>query len=61
MGFTAAIRTGQTRGEIAPGRDPARLARFLTVCMEGMLVLARIRPDAAWLDDAVAGVEEALC
>ena len=42
-------------------RDPARLARFLTVCMEGMLVLARIRPDAAWLDDAVAGVEEALC
>jgi hypothetical protein len=30
------------------------------VCMEGMLVLARIRPDPAWLDDAVAAVEEAL-
>jgi TetR/AcrR family transcriptional repressor of nem operon len=58
--FTAAIRTGQSRGEIAPSRDPVRLARFLTVCMEGMLVLARIRPDPAWLDDAVAAVEEAL-
>ncbi len=59
--FAAAIRTGQARGEIRPGRDPVRLARFLTVCLEGMLVLARIRPDPAWLDDAVTAVEEALC
>ena len=59
--FAGAIRTAQEQGQIAVARDPARLARFLTVCMEGMLVLARIRPDAAWLDDAVAGVEEALC
>jgi TetR/AcrR family transcriptional repressor of nem operon len=59
--FAGAIRTAQERGEIAARRDPARLARFLTVCMEGMLVLARVRPDAAWLDDVVAGVEEALC
>jgi TetR/AcrR family transcriptional repressor of nem operon len=59
--FAGAIRQAQARGELAAGRDPVRLARFLTVCMEGMLVLARVRPDAAWLDDAVAAVEEALC
>jgi TetR/AcrR family transcriptional repressor of nem operon len=58
--FAAAIRTAQAQGEIAADRDPARLARFLTVCMEGMLVLARVRPDPAWLDDAAAGVAEAL-
>ncbi len=58
--FAGAIRQAQARGEIAPGRDPVRLARFLTVCMEGMLVLARVRPDPAWLDDAVSAVEEAL-
>jgi TetR/AcrR family transcriptional repressor of nem operon len=59
--FARAIRQAQARGEIDAGRDPVRLARFLTVCMEGMLVLARVRPDPAWLDDAVAAVEEALC
>lgn len=59
--FAGAIRQAQTRGDIGAGRDPVRLARFLTVCMEGMLVLARVRPDAAWLDDAVSAVEEALC
>jgi TetR/AcrR family transcriptional repressor of nem operon len=59
-GFAAAVRGAQARGEIGPGRDPVRLARFLTVCMEGMLVLARARPDPAWLDDAVAAVEEVL-
>jgi TetR/AcrR family transcriptional repressor of nem operon len=58
--FAAAIRTAQAQGDIPPDRDPARLARFLTVCMEGMLVLARIRPDPAWLDDAAAEVAEAL-
>ncbi|HEX6013812.1 MAG TPA: hypothetical protein VFY87_18855, partial [Geminicoccaceae bacterium] len=59
-GFAEAIRRAQAKGEIAPARDPIRLARFLTVCMEGMLVLARARPDPAWLDDAVAAVDEAL-
>jgi len=59
--FAGAIRQAQARGDIGAGRDPVRLARFLTVCMEGMLVLARVRPDAAWLDDAVSAVEEALC
>lgn len=58
--FASAIRRSQQRGEIDPGRDPVRLARFLTVCMEGMQVLARIRPDPAWLDDVVAAVDEAL-
>ena len=59
--FAGAIRQAQAGGDIGAGRDPVRLARFLTVCMEGMLVLARVRPDAAWLDDAVSAVEEALC
>lgn len=59
-GFAEAIRRAQAQGEMAPGRDPVRLARFLTTCIEGMLVLARVRPDAAWLDDAVATVEELL-
>lgn len=58
--FAAAIRTAQAQGDIPAARNAARLARFLTVCMEGMLVLARVRPDPAWLDDAVAGVAEAL-
>lgn len=58
--FAAAVVRAQAAGEIDPAREPARLARFLTVCMEGMQVLARIRPDAAWLDDAVAVIEEAL-
>ena len=59
--FAGAIRQAQAGGDIGAGRDPVRLARDLTVCMEGMLVLARVRPDAAWLDDAVSAVEEALC
>jgi TetR/AcrR family transcriptional repressor of nem operon len=58
--FAGAVRQAQARGEIDPDRDPVRLARFLTVCMEGMLVLARVRPDPAWLDDVVAAVGEAL-
>ncbi|MGD9510522.1 MAG: TetR/AcrR family transcriptional regulator [Geminicoccaceae bacterium] len=59
--FATAIRGAQARGEVAAGRDPVRLARFLTITMEGMLVLARVRPDPAWLDDAVAAVEDCLC
>jgi TetR/AcrR family transcriptional repressor of nem operon len=59
-GFEAAVREAQARGEIAAGRDPVRVARFLTVCLQGMQVLARARPDAAWLEDLVAAVDEAL-
>ena len=58
--FVHAVRSAQARGEIAAGRDPVRLGRFLAVCMEGLLVLAKVRPDAAWLDDAVAALDEAL-
>ncbi|MFO1073942.1 MAG: TetR family transcriptional regulator C-terminal domain-containing protein [Geminicoccaceae bacterium] len=54
--FAQAVRQAQARGEIAAERDPARLARFLTVVMEGMLVLARAKPDAGWLQDSVAEV-----
>ncbi|MFO1069117.1 MAG: TetR/AcrR family transcriptional regulator [Geminicoccaceae bacterium] len=55
-----AIRRAQARGEIEPGRDPVRLARFLAVCLQGLQVLARARPDACWLEDIVQAVDEAL-
>jgi TetR/AcrR family transcriptional repressor of nem operon len=54
------VRQAQARGEIAPGRDPVRLARFLVVCLQGMQVLARARPDACWLEDVARAVDEAL-
>lgn len=58
--FARALTEARRTGDVAPDRDPRRLARCLTVLMEGMLVLARARPDPAWLDDAVAGVDELL-
>ena len=58
--FAQAVRQAQARGEIAESRDPLRLARFLTVCVQGMLVLARSRPDASWLEDVTRAVEEML-
>ncbi len=54
------VRQAQARGEIDAGRDPIRLARFLVICLQGMQVLARARPDACWLDDVVRAVDEAL-
>lgn len=58
--FAKALAQAQGRGELAIGLEPARLARFLVVCMEGMLVLARARPDPGWLEDAVRGIDELL-
>lgn len=58
--FVHAVRNAQAKGEIPAGRDPIRLGRFLAVCMEGLLVLAKARPDAVWLEDAVTAVDEAL-
>ncbi|HMR32387.1 MAG TPA: TetR family transcriptional regulator C-terminal domain-containing protein [Geminicoccaceae bacterium] len=54
------VRQAQARGEIAADRDPTRLARLLVVCLQGMQVLARARPDACWLDDVVRAVDETL-
>lgn len=54
------VRRAQTRGEIDARRDPIRLARFLVVCLQGMQVLARARPDACWLEDVVQAVDDAL-
>ncbi|MFO1035728.1 MAG: TetR/AcrR family transcriptional regulator [Geminicoccaceae bacterium] len=58
--FETAVRIAQGKGEIPHSRDPRRVARFLTVCLQGLQVLARARPDPAWLDDVVAAVEDAL-
>jgi TetR/AcrR family transcriptional repressor of nem operon len=58
--FARALGEAQARGEIASDRDGVRLARLLTVLMEGMLVLARARPDAAWLEDAAHGIDDLL-
>lgn len=58
--FVQAVRQAQARGELPPERDAARLGRFLAVCMEGLLVLARARPDPAWIEDTVAAIDDAL-
>jgi TetR/AcrR family transcriptional repressor of nem operon len=58
--FAHGLRQAQLEGEIAARHNVPRLARLLTVCMEGMLMLARVRPDPAWLEDAVAAVDDLL-
>jgi TetR/AcrR family transcriptional repressor of nem operon len=58
--FEQVVRQAQALGEIDAGRDPTRLARFLVVCLQGMQVLARARPDACWLEDVVSAVDDAL-
>jgi TetR/AcrR family transcriptional regulator, transcriptional repressor for nem operon len=39
-GLAAAVRTGQARGELQERRDPAELARFLAVTMQGLRVMS---------------------
>ena len=51
--FIRAIESAQARREIAQAQNPVRLARLLVTSLQGLQVLARARPDAAWLDDVV--------
>ncbi len=50
--LTSALTRARVQGELAPGRDPRALARFLLVLLQGVRVLGRTEPDAGRLHDA---------
>ena len=49
--FHHAVTRGQEAGEIPPERDARALARFLTASLQGLLVLAKAKPDRDTLND----------
>lgn len=50
--FTDAFERARTQGEIAPGRDPKALARFVVMTIQGMRAMGRVEPNRAVLEDA---------
>ena len=58
--FHGAVTKGQARGEIAPEREPRALARYLASSLNGLLVLAKVRPERTTLDEVVSLVLETL-
>jgi len=50
--LTAALTRARAQGELAAGRDPRALARFLLVVLQGMRVLGRVHPNRDRLRDA---------
>ncbi|WP_034262816.1 TetR/AcrR family transcriptional regulator [Actinospica robiniae] len=52
--LTSALTRARAQGELAPGKDPRTLARFLLVLLQGMRVLGRAHPDTGRLRDATA-------
>ena len=58
--FARVIESAQARGEIKGGQSPERLARLLVATVQGLQVLARARPDPAWLDDIVQALDSSL-
>lgn len=58
--FAQAVARGQADGSIASGDDPRKLARFLTVGIQGLQVMARARSERARLDDTVTVMMAAL-
>jgi TetR/AcrR family transcriptional repressor of nem operon len=48
--FTAALTKAQERGEIAPGKSPAALAKFFVATIQGMRGLARLNHDRKELE-----------
>jgi TetR/AcrR family transcriptional repressor of nem operon len=51
--FTAALERARERGELAGGRPPRSLARFLTNALQGLRVLSKCRVDLGVLQDTV--------
>ena len=51
--FAQALARGQADRSIASSDDPRKLARFLTVSLQGLKVMARARSERARLDDTV--------
>ena len=58
--FYGAVRQGQEAGDIAAGRDARALARFLAASLNGLIVLAKINPKRAALEEVVEVVLAAL-
>ncbi len=58
--FYDAVSKGQEVGDIMPARDTRALARYLTMSLNGLIVLAKTNPERAALDGVVEIVLEAL-
>ncbi len=58
--FYGAVRQGQEAGDIAAGRDARALARYLAASLNGLIVLAKINPERAALEEVVGIVLAAL-
>ncbi|MDL4775113.1 TetR/AcrR family transcriptional regulator [Actinomadura xylanilytica] len=52
--LTSALIRARAQGELAPDKDPRRLARFLLVLFQGIRVLGRTPGESARLRDATA-------
>jgi TetR/AcrR family transcriptional regulator, transcriptional repressor for nem operon len=50
--LTSALLRARAQGELAAGKDPRALARFLLVLLQGIRVLGRTDPDPARIRDA---------
>ena len=48
--FTEALRRAQSNGELSRKQDPAALARFFVVTIQGMRAMARLKSDRAALE-----------
>ena len=55
--FEALIRRAQAAGEISKDKDPQACARFLVTLINGLRVMSRVRPEEAWIRDALSGVD----
>jgi TetR/AcrR family transcriptional repressor of nem operon len=49
--FVKALRRAQKQGELARTQDPAALARFLVVTIQGMRAMARLKSDRKALEE----------
>ncbi len=58
--FYRAVSKGQEVGDILPARDTRALARYLTMSLNGLIVLAKTDPERVALDHVVEIVLEAL-
>lgn len=58
--FAEAIRRGQADGSIGGQHDPRRLARFLTVGLNGLQVMARAKSEPGRLEDSLSVMMSAL-
>ncbi|MEV0619779.1 TetR family transcriptional regulator [Nonomuraea sp. NPDC050404] len=58
--LAGALIRARAQGEIPAGKDPAALARFLLVLLQGLRVLGRADPDPRRLRDAVDQAMSAL-